>query len=104
MPDDVSRSGRPDADFVAARGLVLEALRDSAVPSLNDAGVGENLNDPGHDYRFADLEADSLVLTEICLFIEAKTGLGLSTGELRALGSVNALARHLANRLRGLGG
>ncbi len=100
MPDEARGSQLSNADsFLAARRLVVAALHDSAAPLLNDPGVGEHLADPAHDFMFAELEADSLVLTEICLFIEMKTGLSLSAGELRALGTINALARHLAARL-----
>jgi acyl carrier protein len=99
MTDRTAKGGPAIATFPEARKLVVDALRASAVPSLDDPGVGGQLNDPATDYYFADLEADSLVLTEICLFVEAKTGLALSTGELRANRSINGLARYLVGRL-----
>ena len=44
---------------------------------------------------FADLGFDSLAFMEFCIAIQSETGVELSVGAVEAMGSPEAVARHL---------
>ncbi|MEO8667140.1 MAG: acyl carrier protein [Bauldia sp.] len=88
-------------DFLAKRLILVEAVYASTIPTTGDPEIRRRLETPDEDLTFAALEADSLARMEICIFIELRTGLAVTTGDLEIHPSLNALAEHLSLRLGG---
>ena len=89
------------AEFLAGRQIVIEALEASSLPALESSDIRYVLSYPDEDLAFAKLDADSLALMEICIFLELRTGIAFSLGDLDAHPTVNSLAEHLRFRLAG---
>lgn len=79
-----------------ARAVLADALADANVPGLWHERLGERFRLGEVDPALASLELDSLVLMELCIAIEAHTGLELVPERLQRFASLGTLARHIA--------
>jgi hypothetical protein len=74
------------------RDAVLDAIRACSLPTRDDAPpLEEELH-----RAFEELGFDSLSYMEFCISIQMDTGVDLTVGRLRALGSPFAVAEYLA--------
>jgi acyl carrier protein len=75
------------------RETVLEAIRACSLPSRDDAPpIEEELHRP-----FEDLGFDSLSYMEFCISITMETGIDMTVGRMKALGTPTAVADYLRN-------
>ena len=79
-----------------ARGVVADALADAHAPGLWHDRFDARFRRGDADARLEDLDLDSLVLMELCIAIEAHTGLELVPERVQRFASLSALARHIA--------
>lgn len=79
-----------------ARAVVADALADAHAPGLWQDGLSDRFRDGRADPLFTELAFDSLVLMELCIAIEAHTGLELVPERVQRFASLGALARHIA--------
>ena len=82
----------------ALRQLILEGLERSNVFSMRrHRGRAAFLQGTG-DVELDELDMDSLARMELCIYIEAHTGIELTPAELERIKTLEGLARELASR------
>jgi acyl carrier protein len=83
--------------FEEVRAILVAAL-DNSGNALHNPRLASRLADATQDVAFGEFDLDSLAAIEICMEVEEKTGIEIDLGDLAQYGSVNALARAVAER------
>ena len=82
--------------FLVMRERVVAAIMSNPVVGPDSAGTLARMNDPSQNCTFEELGFDSLARMEFCIFLETEFGISLSSGEIEASPSINAMAAYLA--------
>jgi acyl carrier protein len=83
--------------FEDVRAILVAAL-DNAGNALHNPRLSSRLADASQDVPFGEFDLDSLAAIEVCMEVEEKTGIEIDLGDLAQHGSLNALARAVAER------
>ena len=89
------------AAFLAMRERVVAAILSNPVVGPESPDSLARMNDAAQDCTFEELGFDSLARMEFCIFLETEFGISLTSGEVEASPSINAMATYLVGAGQG---
>lgn len=84
-------------DEETARRIVVEALRQASVHTIEEGDRVRRFLRGEADFSFDELELDSLARMEVCIAIEVKTGISIAPDELEPIGTVAGLVARVGS-------
>ena len=77
------------------RAMVLEGLAAAGITSLRNSGLTQSFLDGECDIAFSEIEMDSLATMELCIAIEANTGVTILPEDLQHIDSLGGLVSRI---------
>lgn len=84
------------SDFLTMRQRVLDAIAANPAVGPDSPEALERMNDPARDCSFDELGFDSLARMEFCIYLEMEYGITVTSGEVEAKPTINAMASWMA--------